>query len=314
MGREGEEGQVVPDGAANALKLIIQPDDGFEPILQAVRKAKTRVNILVFRLDRDDLIKALGDAVSRQVPVHALIAHTARGDEKRLRKLEQRLLEVGAIVARTADDLPRYHGKMLIADDTLYLLAFNYTKSDVRSRSFGIVSDDPKLVAEAERLFDADFAKQAYTPGDKQFVVSPENSREVLTRFIDGAKRELLIYDHKVSDRRMIKLLVARRKAGVDVRIIGHTAKPGGDLPCDRLKMRQHVRAIIRDGSEAFVGSQSLRTLELSGRREVGLLVDDPQVVKQMKETFESDWATTAMGRKKKREDEEARLAAGRSA
>jgi phosphatidylserine/phosphatidylglycerophosphate/cardiolipin synthase-like enzyme len=296
------------------LKLIIQPDDGFDPVLQAVRKARTRVDILVFRLDRDDLIKALGEAVGRQVPVHALIAHTARGDEKRLRKLEQRLLEAGAIVARTADDLPRYHGKMLIADDTLHLFAFNYTKADIRSRSFGIVTDDPKLVAEAGRLFQADFAKQTYSPGHKQFVVSPENSREVLTRFIDGAKQELLIYDHKISDRRMIKLLVARRKAGVDVRIIGRVAKPGGDLPCDRLKMRQHVRAIIRDGAEAFVGSQSLRTLELSGRREVGLLVDDAPVVKQMRETFESDWATTETARKKKRKDEEAPLAAGRPA
>jgi phosphatidylserine/phosphatidylglycerophosphate/cardiolipin synthase-like enzyme len=296
------------------LKLIIQPDDGLDPVLQAVRKAKTRVDILVFRLDRADLIKALGEAVGRQVPVHALIAHTARGDEKRLRKLEQRLLEVGAIVARTADDLPRYHGKMLIADDTLHVFAFNYTKADIKSRSFGIATDDTKLVAEAARLFEADFAKQPYTPGHKQFVVSPENSREVLTRFIDGAKRELLIYDHKVSDRRMLKLLAARRKAGVDVRIIGHVAKPGGDLPCDRLKVRQHVRAIVRDASEAFIGSQSLRTLELSGRREIGLLVDDAQVVKQMRETFESDWGTTVTARKKRRKDEGAPLAADRTA
>ena len=38
---------------------------------------------------------------------------------------------------------------------------------------------------------------------------------------------------------------------------------------------RLHVRAIIRDGSRAFVGSQSLRKLELEKRREVGVIVDD---------------------------------------
>ncbi len=37
---------------------------------------------------------------------------------------------------------------------------------------------------------------------------------------------------------------------------------------------RLHVRAIIRDGAAAFVGSQSLRKLELDGRREVGLIID----------------------------------------
>ena len=33
------------------------------------------------------------------------------------------------------------------------------------------------------------------------------------------------------------------------------------------------MRAIIRDGAEAFIGSQSLRKLELEGRREVGIIV-----------------------------------------
>ena len=34
--------------------------------------------------------------------------------------------------------------------------------------------------------------------------------------------------------------------------------------------LRLHVRAIVRDRKAAFVGSQSLRKLELDKRREVG--------------------------------------------
>jgi phosphatidylserine/phosphatidylglycerophosphate/cardiolipin synthase-like enzyme len=298
------------------VKLIIQPDDGLEPILQAIRKARRRIDILIFRLDRDELIKALSEAVAREVPVRALIAHTARGDERRLRKLEQRLLQAGAMVARTADDLPRYHGKMLIADGTLFIFAFNYTKADVKARSFGVVVDDEKTLREAERLFEADFTKQTYEPASKALVVSPENSRPVLTAFIESAKKELLIYDHKVSDGRMIKLLLARARAGVDVRIIGHVARSGTGLACERLKIRQHVRAIIRDGSDAFLGSQSLRTLELDGRREVGIVIDDAKALKQMRDTFEADWATTDTGKKnrKKEKEEEKALPASRTA
>jgi cardiolipin synthase A/B len=296
------------------VKLIIQPDDGLAPILQAIRRASTRIDILIFRLDRDELIKALSEAVARGVPVRALIAHAARGDERRLRKLEQRLLAAGVIVARTADDLPRYHGKMLIVDDALHVFAFNYTKADIRGRSFGAVVDDEKMLREAERLFEADFTKQTYEPASKALVISPENSRPVLTAFLEGAKKELLIYDHKVSDGRMIKLLLARAKAGVDVRIIGHVAKDGTDLMCERLKFRQHVRAIVRDASDAFLGSQSLRTLELDGRREVGLMIDDARAVKQMRDTFEADWATTETGRKEKKKEDEKALPANRTA
>jgi phosphatidylserine/phosphatidylglycerophosphate/cardiolipin synthase-like enzyme len=53
------------------------------------------------------------------------------------------------------------------------------------------------------------------------------------------------------------------------------------------------VRAIIRDGRRAFVGSQSLRKLELDGRREVGVIVRDRAVVRKLQKTFERDWART---------------------
>ena len=54
---------------------------------------------------------------------------------------------------------------------------------------------------------------------------------------------------------------------------------------------RLHTRTIIRDRRQAFVGSQSLRAAELDSRREVGLVVRDPKAVKQLIDTFESDWS-----------------------
>ena len=92
------------------MKLIIQPEDGIDPVVQAIDKAKKTIDIVIFRFDREEVEKALHAAVARGVVVRALIAHTNKGGEKKLRKLELRLLEGGATVARTADDLTRYHG------------------------------------------------------------------------------------------------------------------------------------------------------------------------------------------------------------
>ena len=277
------------------MDLIIQPDDGLTPLLQAVRHAKQRIDILIFRFDRPELEKALESAVARGVVVRALIAHTNRGGEKRLRKLELKMLEAGVIVARTADDLLRYHGKMLIADDALYVFGFNYTKLDIeKSRSFGIVTREPKLVKEAVSLFEADSTRQAYAPGHDRLVVSPESARRILTEFIEGAKKQLLIYDGKVSDRAILRLLQARARDGVDIRVLGRVTKGARGIDARKLpELRLHVRAMVRDGSAAFVGSQSLRKLELDGRREVGLIVSDPDVARRMQEVFESDWAGT---------------------
>ena len=274
------------------MKLIIQPDDGLTPLVKAVRNARKTIDILIFRFDRAELEKALEAAVARGVVVRALIAHTNRGGEKSLRKLELKLLAAGVTVARTADDLPRYHGKMMVVDDTLYVFAFNYTKLDIeKSRSFGVFTNDKKLVKEASALFEADRVRQPYMPGDDRLVVSPESSREVLTTFIKRTRKQLLIYDEKVTDSLVLRVLQQRCKAGVEIRVIGKVDKQIEGLVTRKLPdLRLHVRAMIRDGSSAFVGSQSLRKLELDGRREVGVLIDDPRVVKQMLDVFEGDW------------------------
>ena len=84
-------------------------------------------------------------------------------------------------------------------------------------------------------------------------------------------------------------------------------AKWGEHIKSERYPgKRLHIRAIIRDGRRAFVGSQSLRRLELEKRREVGVIVTDQAVVRQMEEVFEKDWAQTPSGKKKRRKDEKA--------
>jgi cardiolipin synthase A/B len=287
---------VVRENDQNEVKLIIQPDDGLTPLVQAVRGAKKTIDIVIFRFDRAELEKALEAAVTRGVAVRALIAHTNRGGEKILRKLELRLLDAGVTVARTADDLPRYHGKMMIVDDTLHVYGFNYTKLDIeKSRSFGLITDEPKLVKEAAALFEADSTRQVYSPGCDDLVVSPETSRDLLSLFIKKARKQLLIYDAKISDRLMLRLLADRLKAGVEIRMFGKVGKGVSGIDARKLPdLRLHVRAIVRDGAAVFIGSQSLRKLELDGRREVGVIVSDERIAKKMRDVFEADWAQTA--------------------
>ena len=294
------------------MKLIIQPDDGVAPLLKAVRNAKKSIDIVIFRFDRNELEKALEAAVTRGVTVRALIAHTNRGGEKSLRKLELKLLDAGITVARTADDLPRYHGKMMIVDDSLHVFGFNYTKLDIeKSRSFGVTTRDKRLVKEAAALFEADSTRQPYAANHDHLVVSPETSRELLTSFIKKAKKQLLIYDAKVSDRLILRLLADRAKAGVEIRMFGKLGKGASGIEARKLPdMRLHVRAMIRDGGAAFVGSQSMRKLELDGRREVGVIITDSRIAKKMQSVFEADWAQTPEAKAVKADAKEAKAEA----
>lgn len=275
------------------MRLITQPADGIHPILTAVSKAKRSISIAIFRCDLKALEKELAAAVTRGVVVHALVAHDAAGGGKGLRALELRLLEAGVTVARTDDDLVRYHQKLLLVDRrTLYVLGFNFTSADVKSRSFGIATKNPKILRDVLGLLEADACRVAFRPSASDLVVSPDNARARLAKFLRKTKESLDIYDDGVTDDQMIRLMKALVANGVRVRILGKLEKKwqGPEFDVRRCPGRLHVRAIVRDGTRAFVGSQSLRKLELDERREVGLIVRDVSIVKSIRGTFEKDW------------------------
>lgn len=283
----------MPNCIPAIVKCIVQPGDGIAGLIRGIDRAKKSIEIVIFRLNRREIERALASAVKRGVHVHALIAYTNRGGEQSLRDLELRLLGAGVTVARTDSDLIRYHGKLMIVDAReLYVLAFNFTYLDTeRSRTFGIVTTNRKHVQEAIKLFAADAQRQPYSPSIPTFVVSPANARKQLATFIRGAKKELLIYDPEISDPAMIRLLESRVRAGVAVKIIGRLAAHKGILSeAHPSPIRLHTRSIIRDGTWAFVGSQSLRAPELDSRREVGIIFHDPKVVGRLASTFRDDW------------------------
>ena len=161
------------------MRLIVQPDeeraaDSSHPERQ--EKRRRGHFSLRFGAGRESALQSGGGAWRRGA---GFIAHTNRGGEKELRKLERRLLKAGVTVARTDDDLIRYHGKLLVIDGRrLFVMGFNYTELDLqKSRSFGVVTRSRKLIADAGRLIEADSNRQNFGPSPRGLVVSPENAQ-----------------------------------------------------------------------------------------------------------------------------------------
>ena len=290
------------------MKLLVQPGDNIVPLLEGIRSARKTIRVAIFRSDCEEIERALKDAVSRGVQVHSLIANRNHGSEEHLRKLELRLLEYGVTVVRTGGDLVRYHDKLMVVDgDKLFLMAFNLRHLDIeRSRSFGIVTTNRKLVQEAVRLYEADAKRQPYSVKAKNLVVSPANARPRLSDFIRKARAQLLIYDPKISDRAMITLLNHQLKSGVEIKIIGKMASNPHGLEVRKLThLRLHTRTMIRDGQSAFIGSQSLRKAELETRREVGIIFRDRRAISRLMRIFQEDWSHATPVRREEKDSSE---------
>ena len=167
------------------------------------------------------------------------------------------------------------------------------------SRSFwGDHADSRNRTRSRESFFEADTKRHPYEAGLPTFVVSPVNARQALAKLIQSAKKDLLIYDPRVSDPAMIRLLETRAKAGVEIRILGQLTRKIPGVAVQKLApVRLHTRTIVRDHDTAFIGSQSLRALELDGRREAGIIFREPKVVSGIVKTFEADWAVSTQTR-----------------
>jgi phosphatidylserine/phosphatidylglycerophosphate/cardiolipin synthase-like enzyme len=61
---------------------------------------------------------------------------------------------------------------------------------------------------------------------------------------------------------------------------------------------------MVRDGREVFIGSQSLRGLELDRRREVGVIIRNQKIAKQIQTVFEADWDQVEDKKDKDKKDE----------
>jgi cardiolipin synthase A/B len=116
------------------------------------------------------------------------------------------------------------------------------------------------------------------------------NARQGLETFLTGAKKELLIYDVDIADREILRILQERLETGVQVKIIGHVSRSKRLSARVFKRMRLHTRVVIRDCKQAFLGSQSMRKLELDGRREIGMIVNNAKVVGSLITVFEDDW------------------------
>ena len=290
------------------MRLITQPEDGIAPLLSAVKRAKRTLDVVIFRMDLKEVEEALAAAVKRGVVVRALIANTNKGGAPQLRKLEQRMLKQGVTVCRTDDDMVRHHGKVMIVDGrAAYVLGFNFTADDLASRSFGVVVKTRRIVKELAKLFESDANRTDFTPRVRDLVVSPENARTRLEAFLRKARVSIDIYDPQISDDEVLTLLASKAARGVRVRILGELEKKWAKSGFDAKPYpgrRLHVRAIVRDGRRLFIGSQSLRKLELDERREVGLIIRERKVVRCVERVFKAEWKQ-AIGKKKGKKKKE---------
>ncbi|ACV35915.1 phospholipase D-like domain-containing protein [Accumulibacter sp.] len=281
------------------ISLIVQPGDSFFPIVRAIDRAHRSINLTAFRMDDPIIQRALIEARQRGVRIRVLISSSARGWADRNRKLLRDASEAGIDTREPPGDSKRarYHYKVMTVDDEeAFVFTFNPTRENLHyTRDFGVELFNPTIAAEINRLFDADWDDRPFVPdAHSPLLVSPFNSRQKIEGWLAAAERSIQIADAKVQDPAIVRLLVHKAASGIPVRVLGDEAH-GNGLPAEIAfravpRYKLHAKCTIVDGSTAVIGSMNLRTESLDRRRELGIMVDDGDVLQRLQAVFESDW------------------------
>lgn len=272
-----------PKKGKAAEQLVLAPAERKAALLGMIGSAKRRLILSLFRCDDFSVLDALAAALERGCEVEAILTKRAKGGKKRLKKLWGALEEMGAVVTRYADPVVKYHAKYLVVDDaTAMITTLNPTrKCFTRTWDAVLITEEPSVVNGLLALFKADSAGvplPTRRPLSRRLIVGPERSRAEIRGLILGAKHSIRILDHKLSDPDLVALLRERRENGITVSVLGKHPM-GSTVP--------HGKMMIIDEARAVLGSTALSTLSLDFRREVSIVIHDPELVKRLNMSYQ---------------------------
>lgn len=284
-----------------ADQLIIEPDMGRKPLLDAINNSQHSIELVMYGFTDKELLDALILKKNQGKTVKVILESNPYKSETENNK---------AIAAFNSQELtwqghiPPYrliHQKTLILDGSkAIVMTFNFTHSTFKNeRNFALIIDDPRRVKAIDSLFSADWNHIAASSADPDLIISPDNSRDQLLTLINHAKNSIKIYAQGLNDYKIIGALANASRRSVTVQIvtsnrirdkqIKYLQRAGVTIHYSK-KLMIHAKVFIIDNQKAVIGSINLTRASLDDNRELSVITRDTKVIEQLNNTFTHDW------------------------
>ena len=307
-GNEGGDPNGDDGGLAfsSNLSLIVEPSDNGDALLAAIKAAKVSVHMTMYILTDNDITQALVDQKAANLDVKVVLNQTFPSGQGNSNSSDYDTLHNASadMVVWASSSFTYTHEKCVIIDGkTAWIMTMNAaTSSPKANREYLVIDNEPGDVAEAESIFEADFAHTPITPSG-HLLVAPDNDKDKLRALIATATKSIDIEVETLSDYDIVDDLVA--KAGsVKVRVVLSDATPSSAQAAGTSKLKAsgvslvststpyiHAKAIIVDGTTMYVGSANLTQNSMVNNRELGIVTKTGSVISQVQTAIDTDFA-----------------------
>ncbi|MCE1248418.1 MAG: phospholipase D-like domain-containing protein [Firmicutes bacterium] len=294
--------------------LIVEPDDGKAQVLEGINQAKQSIRLTIYEIGDPDILDALKSAAQRGVEVKIIFNYHSFSEAQRGKILDiMRSLESKGVKTKVADRrFAHTHQKSFVFDDKkAIIMSFNLQSNYfTNTRDFGIITLSSQEIDEITKVFEADWLYSDITPSEEDLVWSPVNSNEKLIDLIRSAKKTIEIYNEEVADKEILDELIKAAQTGVEIRfisaqLIGYDGRDGNIYGRKKLNdngvkakygdfLYIHAKMILVDyGTEnarVFVGSENFSYTSLQKNRELGIIVEENNILDRLHSIFNTDW------------------------
>ncbi len=312
---------------STGITITVEPDGTrvAQNLLGAIQSAHSAVHMEMYLLTNSNYLSALTSLSEQGIDVKVLLNQTfPSGTSASATNASTYTSLMGSHVAvkwaPTTTGFDSYtHEKAVIIDPgtanaQVWIMTMNLdTGAPEYNREFLAKDTNTADITEAEDIFEADYAGTSITPTGSLIVApSPQNNAEpALLALINSATTSIDIeaeeYDASGLEAPIATALETKARAGVTVRMILEDSTDSSQLSAvNALKsaggkvvgyvytstaLDIHAKAVVVDGTKAFVGSENLSGGSLGYNRELGVTFSTASEVQKMETTFNSDFA-----------------------
>jgi polyphosphate kinase len=300
------------DAIRNRDVLLYYPYHTFEHVLELLRQASFDPNVLAIKINiyrvakNSRIMDAMIHAAYNGKKVTVVVELQARFDEEANIRWAKRLTEAGVHVIFSAPGL-KIHAKLFLISRRegeevvryAHIGTGNFNEKTARIYTdYSLLTADARITNEVRRVFN--FIENPYRPVTfEHLLVSPQNSRDVLYKFIDaeiasaqqGKPSGITLKINNLVDNGLVDRLYAASSAGVRVNLLVRgMCSLIPDLPGISENIRitsivdrylEHDRVyIFENGGEkkVFLSSADWMTRNIDHRIEVAVAILDPRV------------------------------------
>jgi phosphatidylserine/phosphatidylglycerophosphate/cardiolipin synthase-like enzyme len=286
------------------LSLFIEPEAGSAPIVNEINQAQNEIDVEVYLLSSKDIINSLEEAKSRGVQVNVILEEHPFGGSGLNPATKKDLENHGIKVTWSNPAFALTHEKSILIDNhEVFILTQNLTASSfTKNREYDVLDLEDSDIKEIKNIFASDWNRSSFFPSSTDLVISPNTSRSLLSSLISDAQHNIDIEVEDIADPAFTNLLIEKSKT-VSVNLLLPSLKQvssnqkdinilkGSNVHIKTITSPYlHAKLILEENKKAYLGSVNFSTQSMDENRELGIIINQSDILQKLEETFSADW------------------------